>query len=178
MVTVERLTKPATPAFFEVEVATHCRAEGPLELEAAQLADAAAAELEARFNVALITQTIRETRPEWPAGGEWWLSIVPVMAGAAVTVTVDGEPFEDFRLLPGTRPRLALTGDHAPEGELVATYEAGFGETTEDVPADLRLAIADQAAVLMDNRGAPDHRALTFSPAMARAAARLRRVAL
>lgn len=173
---VERLTAPAGEPFFATDVIEHCRAQGDLEREALTLATAAAAELEARFNIALLTQTVRETRDHWPAGGTWFLSVVPVLNGDQVTVTLDGVPWTGWHFRGGIRPALILT-HRPPVGELVVTYEAGWA-TTAQVPADLRHAISDQAAVLLDGGGATDRRTVTFSPAMARAAARLRRVAI
>lgn len=66
----------------------------------------------------------------------------------------------------------AVDGD-----SLVITYPAGFGDTAGSIPADLQLAIMDQAARLYDLRGAEDG-VQGLSLAASRIAARYRRVAV
>lgn len=66
----------------------------------------------------------------------------------------------------------AVDGD-----DLVITYPAGFGDTAGSIPADLALAIMDQAAAYFDQRG-PVDAPQGLSLAASRIAARYRRVAV
>lgn len=174
---VERLSDPSRGIIAAWPLEAHARVSHPDDLAALEdMADAAAADFEARFNVALLAQAIRETRDRWPHGDVWPLAVVPLLAEADVTVTAGGDPFEGFHIIRGTRPALILT-HRPPPGRLVATYTAGW-PTAAGIPQDVRQGIMDQAALTFDARGATDERTRIVSPSFARAAARLRRVAI
>ena len=174
---LERLSEPSVGVVSSYELGQHARADHFDDLGALEdMADAAAADFEATFNVALLEQALRETRDSWPDGDVWRLAVVPVLADAPVTVTAGGAPFDAFHIIRGTRPALILTMA-PPPGRLIATYTAGW-PTAAAIPRDVRHGIIDQAALMFDARGASDERVRTMSPSYARAAARLRRVAI
>ncbi len=189
MMHVTRLTVPTAEAFGLEELALHLRVDlsDPAALtEAPYMARAAVRELELHSNLAILTQTVRVTLDDWPAGKSFPLPVGPVLPGTACTITADGEPFTGFRMQPGLRPVLWLTSappigslvEDMPSEGIVIEYEAGFGPTAQQVPEDLRLAILDQAAAFYDCRGAGDGKTQHLSPHAARIAARYRRVAL
>ncbi|RXF73902.1 head-tail connector protein [Hansschlegelia zhihuaiae] len=131
---------------------------------------AAAAEIEAHAEVALLRQQILWTIEA--AGTSVVLPIAPLAPGAVVTV--NGETVEPEAVTPGKHPVLRLPDGLT--GQVTIIYEAGFGDEPEDVPGDLQLAIADQAGRLYDLRGSQDGKQ-GLSVAAARIAARYRRVA-
>lgn len=176
MMRVERLSRLAVDPFDIADLETHLRVTDELAFEGAALADAAALELELYASIALFNQSIRVRLDAWP--GEDWLAlpIAPHVAGAPLAVTVAGVTVTRFTVVDGLRPALRLT-DLPVEGEVVITYQAGFGSTFASIPADLRRAILDQAAVAYDVRGTSEAKWGTgLSPHMARVAARYRRV--
>lgn len=174
---VERLTNPTAKPFDERDLEDHLRITADDRYEARSHASAAAEELQHYASLALLTQSIRVTVPAWPAHGVLSLPIAPVVQGASVTVADEAGAFTEFVLVPGLRPALRLTGT-PPSGEIVVTYDAGFGDDWTAVPPDLRLAILDQAAATFDARGPSDGKTNGMSAHMARIAARYRRVAL
>ena len=108
------------------------------------------------------------------------MPIGPYASEGPPIVTVDGEAFTSFDYIPGPRPALRLLLnplDFTPD-EMVVEYQAGFGATADDVPADLRQALMDQAALHYDGRSPMDAKALTTSPHMARIGAKYRGVRL
>jgi len=183
---VER-TPPATLPVTIEAVRRHLRIEGThADALLADLIGAAAADLEGQAMLALVAQTVRVTWPDGiPAGtGKLRLPIGPLIAPAApVTMTVDGEAFADFVVLPGPRPCLRLTVN-PPEltrAVVAVEYTAGWPGA---VPDDLAFAVIDQAAVLFDAGSATlmkdralDGRA-ALSPAFQRAVGRWRGVAV
>lgn len=147
------------------------------------MADTAAAEIEAHCELALLAQMITVTLTEWcdriplPIGPFWaaGMSAHPVTVealaedGSASSVT-------GFYVLPGRYPVMKLTA--AVEAHaLRISYPAGYGEDMGAIPADLRLAINDHAAMMYDAR-ATGEAPQGLSVAAARIAARHRRVAL
>ena len=138
---------------------------------------AAAAEFEKLAQVALFDQTVRVTLDGWPCRAVMALPIAPVLDPLSVAITADGEPFESYAIITGQRPALRLTGAR-PSGLVVIEYTAGFGDAMDDLPADIRQAIQDQAAVQQDVRGARALGRDTLSPHMARVVARYRRVSV
>jgi len=179
MMHVERLTIPTAPPVDAIAAILHLRVGGDSELEneAIDHALAAAQELEHYAQLALLTQTIRVTLPEWPCVDIFPLPIAPMLTGAAVTVTDDAGPFAGFTALSGLRPALRLAADR-PIGKVIIDYEAGFGADHNAIPRDLHLAILDQATASFDCRGAFDGKNNGMSPHLARIAARYRRVTL
>lgn len=177
---VERTPKPDLPDPFDITaVMLHCRIDDDVSglSEATQQARAAALELEAYAALALLDQTIRVTLDFWPRKETLALPIAPLLDVLSVTVLADGEPFEAFSVTAGQRPAIRLTGPR-PCGVVVIEYEAGFGLLAADIPADLSLAIMEQAAAFYDDRGAGNGKTNCMSPHTARIAARYRRVTL
>ena len=160
------------------QIEDHLRV-GTDDLSALYCADAAAREIEEYCGLALLDQTITVTTDAWP-GAIVSLPIGPVQSGATATVAVlelDGSETpvpSAFWLEGGRYPRLHFT-ETEPGGRLRISYQAGFGSQPYAIPADLRHAVADQAARLFDMRGAEDGKP-TLAPAAARIAARWRRV--
>lgn len=189
MMHVIRLTVPTVDVFTSQELAAHLRidATDPVHMaDATCMARAAVRELELHGNFACITQAVRVTLDQWPEGKCLPLPVGPVHPWSEITITADGEAFTGYRLQAGLRPALWLV-DGPPIGSLiedlpsegiVIEYQAGFGDTAENVPPDLRLAVLDQAAAFFDVRGAGDGKTQHLSPHAARIAARYRRVAL
>lgn len=158
---------------------THIRMEGPdSDLEITNMGRAAAAELEQFAQIALLTQTIRVTvLSPWPEAGRR-LPIGPVATGHRPTVTVNGVAYTSFEFVDGNRPYILWDGLYhrlLPQ-RVVIEYQAGFGASAEDIPADLAHAIMDQTALYFDGRSPMDARSLTTSPHMARIGAKYRGV--
>jgi uncharacterized phiE125 gp8 family phage protein len=175
---VERLTHPTVLPFVLPLLKDHCRVDsGDFDVELTGHGKAAAAELEAYAQLALIDQTIRVTLDAWPRPDTFGLPVAPVIDALSVTITADGLPYADFAVITGLRPAVRLMGAR-PCGVIVISYEAGFGPAQADIPADLVTAIMDQAAAFFDQRGLGDGKTNGMSPHMARIAARYRRVAV
>lgn len=151
------------------EVKQHARIDGTHDDWAlARLARAAAREIEAHCELALLRQLITVTVQA--EGEAIALPCGPALSSAAVTI--DGLPLVNG--LTGGRYPLLHLPDHM-RGAVVVTYEAGFGDDARSIPDDLALAIADQAARSYDLRAAEDA-PQGLSLAAARIAARHRRV--
>lgn len=152
-------------------VKAHARVDGDHDdASLAMMARAAAREIEAHCELALLRQLITVTVQ---AEGE----AIPLPCGPALSnaaVTVDGLALVNG-LTGGRYPVLHLPDDM--RGAVVVTYEAGFGDTADSIPADLQHAINDQAAAFYDQRGAEDGKQ-GLSLAASRIAARHRRVAV
>lgn len=135
-------------------------------------------ELEEFAGLAVLIQTIRVTIFDPPSQLYLSLPIGPVVDDAEVVVTIDGVAFIDFQIETGHRPviRWGDSFDLLTPTRLTVEYSAGFGATSEDVPADLAQAIMDQTALHYDGRSPMDARSLTTSPHMARIGARYRGV--
>jgi len=163
------------------QIAAHMRLDGDLLAEAPDYIEAAAAEVEAYCDVALLDQTITTTTSQWP-GRTIALPVGPVAADAVATVALvelDGTttPITTGWWLEGGRyPRLHFISTE-PAGRLRITYPAGYGDEPDTIPADLRHAVADLAARLYDVRGSDDCKSM-MPAATARILARHRRVAL
>ncbi|MFC3169861.1 phage head-tail connector protein [Paracoccus fontiphilus] len=151
------------------EVKHHARVDGDHDdMALARMARAAAREIEAHCELALLRQLITVTVQ---AEGE----AIPLPCGPAVSnaaVTVDGLALVNG-LTGGRYPVLHLPDDM--RGAVVVTYEAGFGDDAASIPDDLQLAIMDQATRSYDLRGSEDA-AQGLSLAASRIAARHRRV--
>ncbi|SNR24151.1 hypothetical protein EYF88_01740 [Paracoccus sediminis] len=165
-------TPIATADPFDLNaVKNHVRVDGTHDDAAlAMMARAAAREIEAHSELALLRQLITVTVE---AEGE----AIPLPCGPALsdaTVTVDGLPLVTG-LTGGRYPVLHLPDDM--RGAAVVVYEAGFGDTADSIPADLQLAIMDQTLRTYDVRGDAEA-AQGLSLAASRIAARYRRVAV
>ncbi|WP_050525527.1 head-tail connector protein [Pseudorhodobacter aquimaris] len=177
---VDRSPLSGLPAPFDLAtVLLHCRLGNDTDAvnEATLHATAAALEIEAYASIALLHQTIYISMAEWPDVAWMALPIAPLLDPATVTVTARGDEFEGFTVTTGHRPKLWIDGP-APRGDVVIEYKAGFGDKASNIPADLALAIMDQASAFYDLRGAGDGKSSGLSPHAARIAARYRRVSL
>lgn len=167
------------------DVKLHARVDGDHDDTAlALMARAAAREIEAHSELALLAQRITVTLSDWccrialPVGPFW----PEGLADHPITVELIDEagnvtPHPAGWWIEGGRyPVLSLTASGQGE-QLRITYPAGFGDTASSIPADLQLAIMDQAARSYDLRGAEDA-AQGLSLAASRIAARYRRVAV
>lgn len=180
MMTVHRAPVTMLPVTIE-DLTEHLRLtpdDGRQLLEAQIMAEAAAAEIEHHAQIALLSQEITVTLDEWPRHEAVRLPIGPVLRGAPYTAQ-----FGDFDLsilAPryGRAPGFRLDAAEWCSGPLSISYTAGFGPSPSDVPADLRLAIMDQAAAYYDARGALEGAVQALSPHTARIAARYRGVRL
>jgi uncharacterized phiE125 gp8 family phage protein len=179
---VERITVPESDPFLLADVKEHFRVDSNYENAGiTTMARAAALEVEAFAQVALLTQTIRVTFDPAPLSSWLTLPIGPLKEGADVTLTIDGVAFESFELVTGNRPSLRLSTDLIEsmiDALVVVEYEAGFGAEASSIPADLTHAIHDHALALYDGRAGGDPKFLMMSPHMARIASRYRRVAI
>ncbi|MGC9370309.1 MAG: head-tail connector protein [Paracoccaceae bacterium] len=140
----------------------------------------AAAEVEQFAQVALLMQTIRVTIFDPGQEDCLRLPIGPVSDADVPTVTIDGEAFTAFEFVGGHRAVIRWQDayfDLTPS-RIDIEYQAGFGATATDIPADLSQALMDQAALHYDGRSPMDAKSLTTSPHMARIGARYRGVQL
>jgi len=135
-------------------------------------------EIEGYCDLALLAQTITTTSEGWGAD-RIPLPVGPVASDTVATVAVieaDGTATpitEGYWLEGGRYPVLHFTSTIG--GRLRITYAAGYGADHMALPADLSLAISDQAARYFDARGNDDTpQGLTM--AAARICARYRRV--
>lgn len=138
----------------------------------------AAAEIEHQAQIALLTQTVTVSIFDPDCAQGLRLPIGPVLASATLSITIDGVAFTDFQFVPGHRAYVHWGPSFAnltPE-LLEVEYPAGFGNAETDIPRDLRQALADQAALYYDARGAFDQQERPTSPHMARIVARYRGV--
>ena len=140
----------------------------------------AAAEIEQFAQIALLTQTIRVTIFDPGMATFLKLPIGPVADDEVPTVTIDGDAFSAFELIGGNRPVIRWLSGYpdTPPSRMTITYQAGFGATAADIPADLAQALMDQTALHFDGRSPMDAKSLTTSPHMARIGARYRGVQL
>ncbi|MFV0299896.1 MAG: capsid cement protein [Paracoccus sp. (in: a-proteobacteria)] len=164
---VERLNRPMGGAVTLADVALHARADSVEFLpELQRFADAAALEAEDLAQIALRSQAIRVTLEVWPRCLSVRLPIGPLLDWSSVIVTVDSQPFGDFSVVTGLRPELRVTA--RPSSPIIINYTAGYGDTPETIPEDLRLAVMDQAACYFDARGPVDVKTRAQSPHFAR----------
>ncbi len=160
---------------------THARIDESMLPELLIYLDAAAREIEAYCDIALLTQTIACTTDEWP-GQVIDLPVGPVASGATATVAaieLNGTTTaitSGYWLEGGRYPRLHWP-DTQPASRLRITYTAGFGSTHTALPADLAHAILDQATHLFSTSGSEAGKS-GLGLAAARIAARYRRVSL
>ena len=166
------------PAISLAEAKAYLRVTSPAEdLLIAGWVEAAAQEIEAQTDIALLSQTITTTTDDCP-GQIIALPVGPVALDAVATVAIIGDDgtstpvASGFWLEGGRYPRLHLTT--TLEGRLSISYIAGYST----VPADLRLGIADQVARLYTERGGVMDKGASLSPHTARVIARHRRVTL
>lgn len=145
------------------------------------MARTAALDLEDFAQIALLTQTIRVVIFD-PVSQEYGfrLPIGPVAMNPTVTVTIDGEPFTAFQVEGGKHPYLRWSAAYydLQPCRIVIEYQAGFGASAANIPADLSQALRDQVALLYDMRSPVSAKTMTSSPHMARIGARYRGVSM
>jgi uncharacterized phiE125 gp8 family phage protein len=173
------------PPVLLAEVKARARAFDDADnFELQHLADAAAHEIEDHTGLALMGQIVTVTLCAWckriplPVG-PFWTEGLPAHPVTVELLDEAGNATAHpagWWIEPGRYPVLNLTG--AGHGTaLRIRYPAGYGTTSDSIPADLQLAVADQAARLFDVRGM-DEAAQGLSLAAARITARHRRVAI
>lgn len=184
-ITRTQLTNDAP--FILDDVKQHARIDGDHDdAVLAVMAWAAAREIEAYAELALLRQIVSVTMTEWR-------SRVPLPIGPLDVAALDDHPItvqtreadgslvswpQDWFVDMGRFPVLYLPGRQFKDGKtLVVNYPAGHGTTVEAIPEDLQLAVMDQAAKLYDLRGAEDGKQ-GLSLAASRIAARYRKVAV
>ena len=178
-------TPLTTAAPYDLDaVKLHARVDGDDDdASLALMARAAAREIEAHSELALLRQiiTVSFTRTAGPIRlpvGPLDLLALDDHPVTVQTQQADGSLLtwpQGWWIDPARNPVLHL--DAVDGDDLVITYPAGFGDTASSIPADLQLAIMDQAARSYDLRGAEDA-AQGLSLAASRIAARYRRVAV
>jgi uncharacterized phiE125 gp8 family phage protein len=125
---------------------------------------AAMAAIEARLGRALLARDFAWTVACWREPASQPLPLAPVRAVASVTlVAADGgetvvDPDAVSLVRDSQRPRLVgRFGRSLPaiprSGHAEIRFTAGFGDTWDEVPADLRQAVFLLAAHFYDNRG-------------------------
>lgn len=154
------------------------------DLQLSVMGDAAAAEIERHCELALLAQVVTVTLRSWCSRIP--LPVGPFYAGALAEHPITVELLDEagtatphpagWWIEGGRYPVLNLTTSGSGVA-LRISYPAGYGMDAGSIPADLGLAIADQAAAFYDQRG-PDDAPQGLSVAAARIAARHRRVAL
>jgi uncharacterized phiE125 gp8 family phage protein len=179
MLTIERTPIATGDTVDAADLQEHMRLDADLVAGSTAYVQAASAEVEGYCALALLDQTITVTTGTLP-GRDIRLPVGPVAPDADITVhliELDGSttlvPDEGYWLEGGLYPALRFT-EGEPGGRLRITYTAGYGDTSADVPADLRMAICDLAARLYDYRAS--EKAATMPAATARICARYRRV--
>lgn len=129
---------------------------------------AAMAAVEARIGKVLLARQYRLTLDDWRAAGEQPLPVAPVSGIVSVTV-VDAANVATvvaagrYRLVPDMhRPKLAAVGVLLPtvpmDGRAEVVFDAGFGATWAQVPADLAQAVILLAAEYYEVRQAGEGR--------------------
>ncbi len=123
---------------------------------------AALAAIEGRIAKALIQRRFAWSIEDWSDPSGQALPIAPVAAVQSLTLYAeDGTPSvippTQYRLVSDLhRPRIAGTGILLPDvptnGRAVVEFDAGFGLTWAEVPADLQQAVLLLAAEFYDHR--------------------------
>lgn len=163
------------------QVKEHLRVtHGAEDFNISEMIAAAAADIEASANIALLTQTVRVTTDVCP-GPDVDLALGPVAVGATPTVQVQASDGSlttlatGFWMTTGRRPVLHLT-DTTITDRLVITYTAGLAPSAGALPADIRHAIADQACRMYGIRGDDPDLPMSTAPMTSRVIARYKRV--
>lgn len=122
----------------------HCRIDGDVEdTLVASLILAARLHIERSLAVALIRQRWTLVLDAWPPG-DIPLPLSPVIAVDSVRVGAAVVSPAQYTLLGGTRPAVRPLGFLPPPAAadgIEIAFTAGFGDTADDVPMPIRLAI-------------------------------------
>lgn len=158
------LAGPAGEPVSLIQAKAHLRVEDDAEdglIES--LVTAARIHIEGVTGQALLEQSWRLVRDDWPANGIVTLPVGPVSALDEIrTYDADGNPhiIELETVLldgQGTPPRVVLPGSRASMRVRMGVeidYTAGYGDAPEDVPADLIQALLTLVAYWYENRDA------------------------
>jgi len=162
------LTLARAPAIEPVtlsEAKAHCRIDGAADdAVLASLVTTSRLHIEAALGLALVTQGWRLVRDAWPARDGVRLPLRPVSAVTAVRVADDTGTFAIvdptlWRLLRADDGEVQLLSAAAPwpqpgvaSGGIEITFDAGFGDTAEAVPAPIRQALLMLIAHWYENR--------------------------
>lgn len=124
---------------------------------------AALAAIEARTGKALITRTFGWTLTFWRDGAAQRLPVAPVVAISRVALVArdgtetDVDAARYWLEQDAMRPRLRASGTALPRipkaGSVSVTFDAGFGDTWDAIPADLQQAVLMLAAHFYEHRG-------------------------
>lgn len=158
------IAPPAAEPLTLAEVKAHLRLDGSTEdALLTTLIAAARAYLEAETGLALITQTLRFYRDDWPADGLIQLAIAPLQRLESVTVydaagSPHTVPLEGHVLDAAAMPARLFLATQPAVGRAVNGIEidvlAGFGDTGADVPDALKRAMLTHIALMYELRGA------------------------
>ncbi|WP_138468244.1 hypothetical protein [Poseidonocella sp. HB161398] len=187
------LTTPSDVPVSDALLQTHFSmlgVDGDTHVETYPYIDAAAGEIEAQAEIAILARTVRaEMETPVPLGCPLPL-MGPVLDGTVASLTLilpDGSqeaisaslhwiasgPKPELRILDNGLAPAALM---EPDSLLWVDYLAGFGANVDSVPRDLQMAIVDQALRLYERRGDEDHKTAALTPSAARTVARYRRL--
>lgn len=163
-------TAPAAEALPVVALRGHLRLGSGFDIatdaaESAALTGflrAAMSTIEARTGKVLLTRRFRMQLDDWRDRLGQPLPLAPVIAVEQIEIddgagTVTELPADGWRLMQDSqRPMILPTGvilPHIPRrGRVMVTFTAGFGETWDDVPADLAQAVLILAARYYEDR--------------------------
>ncbi|WP_116652871.1 head-tail connector protein [Pelagibacterium sediminicola] len=158
------LAGPAQEPVSLVQAKAHLRVDDDAEdglIES--LITAARVHIEGVTGRALLEQSWRLVRDDWPANGIVMLPVGPVQSLDEIrTYDEHGEPHiidTEGALLDGhgIPPRVVLPGNRPSIRERLGVeidYTAGYGKAPEDVPADLIQALLTLVAYWYENRDA------------------------
>lgn len=162
--TYAQTAAPAVEPVTLGEAKAHMRLdEGHEDAFVTALIAIARSHLEHTTGLALISQGFRLYLDRWPESGVVSIGRGPVRSVEVVTVyDADGEPQEvpltDHRLDGFGRPARLWLADPPAPGRAVNGIEidftAGFGDSGEDVPAELKRAMLMHVALMFAYRGA------------------------
>lgn len=123
---------------------------------------AAMAAVEGRIGKVLMTRQFRMTLEDWRDASEQALPVAPVSAVVSVTLfnvagTATVVAADRYRLIQDNhRPKLAAAGYLLPtvptDGRIEVVFDAGFGATWAQVPADLQQAVFLMAGHYYEHR--------------------------
>lgn len=180
---LKRLTPAATPLLDLDATKAYVRASDDDDDLIASLIEAATADIEGPDGIGaiLISSQWRQSFDTLPASLN--IALTPVLSVDQITVLTDnGSVDVDLDLIhvaaDQTPAKIAFLADKPVAkrvpGSVSVTFTAGYGETPEAVPADLRQAALWLVAHMFENRG-DDSTKSVFPPTVERVLAKHRR---
>jgi uncharacterized phiE125 gp8 family phage protein len=153
---IETLVPPVVDPLLLEEAKDHLRLSSTAEDAATSaLIAAATGMVERRFGLALVNRTLKMTLPA-PRTAEMRLPVRPLVSLSAVGLIP--EPGEEttlaedsYHFCPGLLP--VITFRKPVTTPVVVTAEAGFGESWNSIPADIRQAVLLLIGHLYSHRG-------------------------